>query len=91
MSKAKKDQLFIVVYNDDAGLCIPYGWDMECEGALCSGVTPFVAFDSRKDARDAVNVSKAFARLNAAQGKVFNDDFTTHIKNVRVWPLSRKE
>jgi hypothetical protein len=29
-----KNRMFIVVFDDEQGLCIPFTWDAECDGAL---------------------------------------------------------
>lgn len=64
----------IVVFDDDAGFIAPMGWDEECEGALEYG-RPVVVFPDRKAAQKAIRVSKKWAALRQAQGKVVNTDF----------------
>ncbi len=89
MSKAKKGQLFIVAYDNGYGYVCPMGWDDACEGAL-SGLAGVAVFDSRADARKAIRISTAFARLCAEQGKPVNTDFTEGLKHIYIWPLARK-
>jgi hypothetical protein len=76
----------IVVF-DNQDLCVPLGWDDECEGAL-EYSDPVVVFPNRKAARRAISVSKKYAALCKAQGKPANSDFLPEcadcIKIVRV-------
>jgi hypothetical protein len=68
--------MFIVVYNDDCGLCIPMQWDSDCAGAICiCGSGKVVVFSERKAAQKAIDVSAKFAALCKAQGKPANEDF----------------
>lgn len=75
---------FIVVFDDEQGLCCPMGWDPACDGALSATASNVAIFESRGDARSAIRVSKAFAHLCEAQGKPVNTDFTEAISNVKV-------
>ncbi len=81
----------IVVFDDDAGFCMPFRNDPDCEGALCTGGgEPVVMFDNRKDAVKAIRISKKFAELQLAQGKPHNSDFIEGAKfvcivDVRAW------
>jgi hypothetical protein len=71
-------RLFIVVWDDEQGLCVPMVWDSECEGAICGGIGAkdrVALFTDRKAARKAIDISAKWAALNKAQGKVANDDF----------------
>lgn len=79
---------FIVVFDDDQGVCVPMGWEDDCEGALCAyGRHVHVAlFNSRADARRAIRISSAYARLRKEQGKPANDDFLAALKCVKVLP-----
>jgi len=81
-----KDKTFIVVFDDEQGLCIPYGWDEECDGALSAicGKDTVACFGSRKTARAAINISCAFAKLEKIQGKNACEDFLVSKRNVRV-------
>lgn len=72
----------IVFYDDDHG-CWPYGLDPDCEGALSTG-QPVALFPNRKSARRAINISKKFAQLQKAQGKIHNTDFTDSIAHVKI-------
>jgi len=69
----------IVVYDDEMGLTVPYGFDPDCDGAL-SCDEPIAVFADRKTARKAIQISKKFAQLKIAQGEPENSDFTEAIK-----------
>lgn len=88
MSKAANRQC-IVMYDDGDQLTLPYTFDEECEGALrCMAPgDPIAVFPTSKEARRAIQISMAFAKLSKAQGKPVNEDFTTCIKCVKVVPL----
>lgn len=79
---------FIVVFDDQMGLCSPMGPDSECEGAICCHSGRVTLFPTQREARKAIRISAAFARLCAAQGKPANEDFTTARKHLRILPLS---
>lgn len=84
---------FIVVYDDGEGLCGPYGWDDDCEGAICfwSGHPhPVALFESRQAARTAINISRQFAKLCKAQGKPENTDFTIGATRIKILPLAKE-
>lgn len=82
---------FIVVYDDDDSLCVPFGWNDGCEGALCcAGSGPVAMFDTRKQAQQAINISKAYARLCGLQGRLVNTDFTEHSKCIKIVPLAKE-
>lgn len=71
---------YMVFFDDGGCLCVPMGADSECDGALeANGHNP-VWFESRADARRAIRISQAKARLDAAQGKPVNSDFTPECK-----------
>ena len=38
--------MFIILYDDDQGLCCPLGWDDECEGAVVSWSDHIAVFSS---------------------------------------------
>lgn len=80
--------MFIVLYDDEDALCVPLGFDPDCKGALCCrlGNSPVAAFRTRKEARTAIRISVAFAKLNHAQGLPANDDFLSFRKNIKVVP-----
>lgn len=65
---------FMVVFDDDMSLCMPYGMSKECEGAL-DNAQPTALFRSRKQARRAITISKAHAKLKKLQGVPFSEDF----------------
>ena len=76
----------IVMFDDQMGVCAPMGWDTDCDGALCYAGSP-VVFPNRAAARKAINVSRAFARLERAQGRRHNSDFLEAIKHVKIVPV----
>lgn len=82
---------FIVVWDDNAGVSAVFGWDDDCDGALC--MSEHVAwFATRQAAKTAINISVTFARLNQLQGKPHNSDFTDVVlKNVRIMPCWAKQ
>lgn len=80
-------RLFIVVWDDQQGVCAPLGWDEDCEGAICCDGDSVAIFASRKAARKAIDISAKFAALCKAQGRPANDDFIGEGKrNLRVIP-----
>ncbi len=79
---------FIVIFDDEQGLCQPMGWDDECKGALCACTGSVAVFDTRAEARRAIAVSRAYMRLCEAQGKPTNDDWRPACANcIKVLPL----
>lgn len=81
--------MFIVVYNDDDCLCLPMGWDKDCDGALSTivGGGPVVLFSDRAAARKAIDVSAKYAALCKAQGKPASEHFLGECrKHVRIVP-----
>lgn len=81
---------YIVVFEDGMGICVPMALDKDCAGALVgmTGSDPIALFDSRSDARKAIRISTAYAKLCAAQGLPANEDFLTCPKSVRVVPCA---
>lgn len=77
----------IVVYDDDMGACFAMGLDDACEGAISCSTGTVAVFANRKQARKAIAISKAFAKLCELQGGIVNTDFTDGIKFVKVVPL----
>lgn len=82
--------MFIVIYDDQMGMCFPYGWDDACEGAIATSSEGVALFETRKQARDAINISTCFASLEKSQGKPFNDDFLDSRKLIRIVPATTK-
>lgn len=76
---------YIVVYDDDGGLCCPMGADEACAGAVCVSKVVKI-FPDRKSARKAIRISRAYAILNQEQGRPANTDFTDGIKCIKVLP-----
>lgn len=73
----------MVVFDDEMGVCVPYGLDPDCDGAL--GIDgPVAVFPDRKTARRAITISKKRDELEVAQGKPANTDFTESIKCVKI-------
>lgn len=79
-------RLFLVVWDDEMGVCVPMVRDADCEGAICGGYSTdkIALFRSRADARKAINISAKFAQLQRAQGKPENTDFLEGRKNLRI-------
>jgi hypothetical protein len=80
---------YIVVYDDRDCLCIPMQHDPDLEGGLISfGDEPVAIFESRADARRAIQITAAHAHLHKLLGKHFNEDaLGAFRKNLRVLPL----
>lgn len=83
-------RLFLVVWDDQQGLCVPMVWDADCKGAICGGIgdkDKVAIFTSRKAARKAIDISTKWNALLRAQGKIYNGDFECECrKNLRVVP-----
>jgi len=79
---------FIVVYDDQASLCVPMTIDTECEGAIECGNGPVVVFCDRKAAQKAITIAVKRAELLKAQGKTANEDFLTGRKHVKIRPVT---
>ena len=79
---------YIIVYDDDAVTSV-YGEDEECEGALelACGSEEILLFDSHAAAQTAIRISIHYNRLLKAQGKIYNEDFTDCLKNVKIRPV----
>lgn len=87
-----KEDLCIVVWDDDDHI-FPMGWDADCQGAICScsSVSPIAVFNNHKEARTAIRISTAFAKLCKEQGKSANVDFLGDcLKNIKIKRLARK-
>jgi hypothetical protein len=81
---------FIIVFDDEIGACWPMGWDADCLGAVSAMTDGTVAlFTSRADARTAIRISTAYAKLCKAQGKPANDDFLDAIAAVKIIEAKR--
>lgn len=82
---------FIVVFDDEQGLCRPMGWDPECEGALEGCDSEVAFFPDKAAAKTAVMISRRFALLRKAQGKVTNDDWLPVCAScIKIVPLAAK-
>lgn len=85
---------FIVVWDDQQGLSCPMSWDSDCDGAICGWLKgPVAMFSSRQEARTAIRISTAHARLLIEQGKLKPDgsDFLgAAAKCIRIVPLKGK-
>ncbi len=76
---------YVVLWDDEQGVCCPMGWDEDCEGSLCCINKTIAIFDSRKAARKAINISAKYSHLCLAQGKPVNLDFVGKArKNLRI-------
>lgn len=80
---------YIVVYDDEANVCVPMGWDEDCDGAICTSSyqAGVAVFPDRKAARRAIAISTAFVRLRFAQGLPDSEEFTASRKNIRIIKL----
>lgn len=69
--------MFIVIFDDDQGLCVPYALDQDNEGALhaISRGDAVAIFKSMDDAKRAIRISRKLAELDQARGHPGNDDF----------------
>jgi len=81
--QTSKPRPCIVCFDDEQGLCYPYGFDSECEGALSTD-EPVIVFPNYKAARQAVLISRKQAELLKTQGKPENTDFTEAIRFVKI-------
>lgn len=78
---------YIIVFDDDQGLCVPMGMAPDCEGAVESaGSDPIAIFPSRSAARRAITISTLHNRLLKAQGKIYNCDFIEARSCVKIRP-----
>jgi len=75
---------FLVVYDDESGLCLPMGSDIECKGAICTSALMPVIFESRAKAKQAIKISRLFAQLQAAQGVPGDSDFLGFYNYVKI-------
>lgn len=86
----RKNQAFIVVYDDADCITAPMVWDSDCNGAICCGVSgkdQIAMFPDRKAANKAIEISTLHAKLCKAQGKPTNEDFLgVFRKNIKVVP-----
>ncbi len=73
-------KFYIVVWDDEQGLCVPYGFDDGCEGAVCASGGDVALFSSIFDAREAIRISTEYAELCKAQGVPANTDFLDEAK-----------
>ena len=61
------------------------GWDESGDGDLSYCPTKPALFTDRNEARKAIEISKAKARLLKAQGKIFNSDFIPPMsRNIKI-------
>lgn len=79
---------YMVFYKSEDGLInFPMGADPSCAGAIQSDDSAPVLFPSRQDARKAIRISAANARLLREQGEPENTDFTVDIGLIKVVPV----
>ena len=87
-------KLFMVVWDDQLGVCVPMTWDADCEGAICSGCREedeVALFVNRQAARKAIDISTKWNALLKAQGQPYSDDFSGACrKNLRVVPCNTR-
>jgi hypothetical protein len=68
-------KFYIVVFDDEQGLSVPYGFDEGCKGAICATSGDVALFATRKEAQQAIRISTKYAELCKAQGIPENTDF----------------
>lgn len=76
--------MFMVFWDDEAGICLPMGKDTQCEGAIATACDAPVVFNSRDEANKAIKISRLFAQLQLARGESVNDEFLSGYKNVKI-------
>ena len=82
---AAGERRFIVCFDDEMGACWPMQLDTDCAGALCAlGRGKIAIFRNKADARKAIKISTAYARLRSAQGLGANADFLDQLRHVKV-------
>ena len=80
--------MFMVIWDDQMGLCVPMVWDTDCQGALCGWVRSsdqVAMFPTRKAARVAIDISTKWNALLKAQGNTYNEDFEGVNRKNRHW------
>lgn len=79
---------FIVVYDDESGVCSVMTSCPDCEGALeyAGPKDTVVVFPTRQLARRAIGISFCYAQLQKAQGKPHNSDFLEFRRHLRITP-----
>lgn len=76
---------YLVVWDDEQGVCSPMALDPDCDGGLCGGEEPVAIFATKADARSAIRISTKFAELCELQGRPANTDFLLPAKsNLRI-------
>jgi hypothetical protein len=87
MNKKAKPAGWMVLFDDEMGVCVPMGPDSDCEGAICASNEPLL-FPSREAAKKAVIISGRWANLNKAQGKPAIEDFLPpSLKYIKIIPV----
>lgn len=85
---------FIVLYDDDQGLCVPFGRDPSCFGAIqvIGESEPVVVFPDKATAQNAVRISRAWSRVLELQGAPRNTEFEPpSSKHIRIVPVTGPE
>lgn len=88
-----KEQNCIIVW-DNGNHIFPMGFDPECDGAVCcAGESEDIAmFPTIADARKAIKISIAFAKLRFEQAKTVNVDFLgDSLKHVKIRKLKAQQ
>ena len=81
---------FIVVFDDGQGLCCPMAWskDPGKQDTLEGSAVSAAVFPSRSEARKAVNITSAQAKVDELRGKPVNSDFLSPaVSFVKIIPL----
>jgi hypothetical protein len=74
---------------EDGVICLPMGWDKNCEGALAANTDNPVLFESRQMAQQCIRISKACTALLREQGVPYNEDWLPcNAKQICVLPVT---
>ena len=74
------------------GLCCPFAFDDECDGAISMNNGPVALFEDRKAAKQAIQISANYARLRKSQGLPANDDFVGPCKKcIKIRPTETRK
>lgn len=86
--------MFIVIFDNEDGLSIPYCWDPDCEGALtsfcCTESNQIALFDTRREAQKAIRISTKRDELAKEQKNIRELDFIDSRELIHIVPVSKK-
>ena len=84
---------FIVVFDDDQGMCCPMAWseDSGKQDTLEGSALSAAVFPSRAEARKAINITAAQAKVDKLRGNAANTDFLPPaVSCVKIIPLKTR-